>query len=50
MERSTSPPPDGALLDTGDFSYLPDQSTLVNVGLNEQFSIMVSEWTDSISS
>ena len=36
---------DGALLDTGDFSYLPDQSTLVNVGLNEQFSIMVSEWT-----
>lgn len=36
---------DGALLDTGDFSYLPDQSTLVNTGLNEQFSIMVSEWT-----
>jgi len=36
---------DGALLDVGDFSYLPDQSTLVNVGLNEQFSLMVSEWT-----
>ena len=35
----------GLLLGPGDFSYLPDQSTLVNPGLNEQFSIMVSEWT-----
>jgi len=36
---------DQAVLDTGDFSYLPDQSTLVNPSLNEQFSIRAAEWT-----
>lgn len=29
----------------GNFTYIPDMSTLVNPGLNEQFSILVSEET-----
>ncbi len=38
-------PPASTLNPTGNFSYLPDQSTLTNPSLNEQFSIRVTETT-----